>query len=167
MKRLVTGSMQEGKSTFAREVVSRLSCRILGIYTQLEREEKEPRRVWLRTSLGAEAECITFSGESGADDRIREAVVHDDVFNVWLPSQCASRISPFYLIIDELGIMEQHCPLFVAFVQQLLCESEHALIVVQERALEFWRDQLQCLYTDEQVFYRADAPALISSSICV
>lgn len=125
----ITGAIGSGKSTVAREVMARLGWREpAGFFTR-----RQPGEVILETWRGERRVCARRQ-----DQRAPLYEVIPEVFADFAANNLGHGSRP--VVLDELGVLELDLPVFTRAVADLFTRDGPVLAVIQERALDRWRD---------------------------
>ncbi|MBN1824978.1 MAG: hypothetical protein JW958_01850 [Candidatus Eisenbacteria bacterium] len=140
MRILLTGEIGSGKSTVVREVL-RLAAfeRVTGLFSRRVDERDGSRGYRLVSSLDGREMRFAFP-KSGPDDGPGKFRIDREVFDRFGAEvlRAAARDADSPLVIDELGIFERGASAYVEAVGECVARKRDALVVVQERARDFW-----------------------------
>jgi len=141
LKIILTGAKGSGKSTLVRELLRRSAWPAVGFFT--EKVSAQNRIVGYKIhEIGGRSRTfahIAFKTQVRFEQfGVKPAVF--DTFGIELLTRCAATGKPF--LIDEMGVMEQSAGRFCDYATEILNRSTCWLVVVQQRALDFWRPRL-------------------------
>lgn len=133
---ILTGEKQTGKSTVCRELLKRLNPPELFGFRTFRTSEGFSLSAW-------DGKPVPFAAWKSAGRDFEDLQIDLSVFN----SAGAEALIPpspaAWLVMDELGIMEQRADGFVRAVKTAWAGSNPAIAVIQKRALDFWLNELK------------------------
>jgi nucleoside-triphosphatase len=138
---VVSGLQGSGKSTIVQKVRALLPAAEQAGFLTRAVVEGGKRAGFSLESFAGEREIFAHVDFTGTR-RFGRFGVRLEAFDR-LGKEIVSRASlSRFAVIDELGVMETGATDFVRSVAALFAAPRHALIVVQERALPFWMEQI-------------------------
>ena len=155
MKIALTGPPGIGKTTLVRAVSRRLVDRsITGYYTQPV-YEGEGKKGFKLCGWDGREELFSHVDWRSAPVRFHQYGVRLEPFESMACEILDSAAAHQLIMIDELGAMEKGVTRLVACVQRIFASRQDALVVIQQRAMDFWlsaigRHRLDQLLTVQQ-----------------
>ncbi len=135
---VITGGLHTGKSTLVRSILERISMPYLGVFSLPILQGA--RRVGFALRRAGEADIDVFAHEN-----LHSSKQYNRYFVIDAPFEraadylldCLNREAPL-IVIDEVGVMENHVQPFLDAVLAVLNSEKLSLMVVQQRALAAW-----------------------------
>ena len=153
MKVVVSGAIGTGKSTVVRDVMKRMGWPAPGgFFTHWGGEERGAAALYFSTWGGEPHLMARRRAERAGPEDVPYELEAEGFRRIAIPS-LEARQGP--VVIDELGVIELGSPEFREAVADLFRRPVPVLMVIQERAMERWR---QILGQDAAFhFFRVDA----------
>ena len=153
MKVVISGAIGAGKSTVVRDVMERMGWPAPGgFFTHWGREERGAAALYFSTWGGEPHLMARRRAERAGAEQVPYELEADAFCRMAIPSL---EVPPGPVVIDELGVIELDSPEFREAVADLFRRPVPVLAVVQERAMDRWR---QILGPDAAVhFFRVEA----------
>jgi nucleoside-triphosphatase THEP1 len=141
MRIVITGEIQSGKSTVLNKVRKEIpSANCQGLLTLPIIENKVIQGFYLK-SLDGSTETFAHV-DFDKFHSFGMFGLHLDVFDDFGCNVLHHAMESDYIILDELGVMEQNADAFVKEVVEIFQEKKNVLAVIQQRALDFWRSKI-------------------------
>jgi len=160
---ILTGTLRVGKSTYTRKLIQQANLPIAGLVTEkvitdnvtvgyAMRETGGERRIFAHRSFLEKPQLMDYGTDLSVFEDFGCAVLQRAV------------TSGRFIFIDELGVMEQGAENFCAAARAIISGNRPYLIVIQQRALDFW---LSGLKHGEVVYYSFPGDLTIRKSLAV
>jgi len=133
---ILTGEKQVGKSTVCRKVMDALAPGELFGFRTFRTPEGFALSSW-----GGKPAAFASWKSAGRD--FEDLQIDLSVFNSAGAAVLVTASPAAWLVMDELGIMEQRAGKFVQAVRAAWSGPNPGIAVIQKRALDFWRNELK------------------------
>lgn len=143
MKLLFVGEIGCGKSTVVNAVMDHMAGPCCGLKSVPLDPDDRPKGFRL-VSLHSKNECeFPCPAAEELDRTAWKKSIHQafNRFGVEELRACRQQ-NAAWLILDELGVVEQGAEQFIHEVKKSVAHHRHVLMVIQKRAWEFWSDQI-------------------------
>lgn len=138
-KFIITGPVQFGKSTLIRAILAKIGHPVCGYFSQKRwNQEKNRFEIWLQDFNSTKSVCFARRRKS------EKFMVDLDLFNRFITTSSdeTTAIKCRLFCIDEIGFLEKESGKIKQKLQWLTRIDTPAILVVQQRALHFYRKLL-------------------------
>lgn len=134
---ILTGAIGAGKSTYARKLLQQANLSVAGFVTE-KVIEKNVTVGYTLHEIGGENHIFAHRNFTDkpqfAGFGIDLSVFDDFGYAILRRALQSGR----FILIDELGVMEQNAQKLCATARAILAGNKPYLVVIQQRALDFW-----------------------------